>query len=62
MITVKVERVSMTNYASCELQKAKFVGSHKEFENLVKRCTLSRTMKRLVEGMLTFNAEATHSE
>ena len=46
----------------CELQKAKFVGSHKEFENLVKHCTLSRTMKRLVEGMLTFNAEATHSE
>ena len=52
----------LDDYVSCEVQKAKFVGSHKEFENLVKRCTLSRTMKRLVEGMLTFNVEATHSE
>ena len=52
----------LDDYASCELQKAKLVGSQKEFENLVKRCTLSRTMKRLVEGMLTFNSEATHSD
>ena len=47
----------LDDYASCELQKAKLVGSQKEFEKLVKRCTLSRTMKRLVEEMLTFNSE-----